>query len=174
MLRPEYASSSQAQKRKIVEDMRSRRKDLEFWENDFYAGLQPTKFGRGVMSPEFIDRDDVKSVTILTFSSSDKLNENKAKFIAKFFNHPKIKMVPVNGFGRNSRVKKSDVMKEIGGNWDVFVDDMLYNIRDFAENFKDIKGKKFFSPDLGYNHMPQELLDIIESKGASYFRFNVL
>lgn len=154
----------------IVEDMRMMPADREMWEGNIYAGLTPTSLGRMAMEDSFIDRDDIASVTILTFSSGEKLNEAKARFVRMYFDHPKIRLIPVMGFGAR-RVRKSDAAKDMGIHWDAFVDDMVYNIEDFAENFGNIYGRRFFMPDFSYNSVPEELLRKIESRGASLARY---
>jgi hypothetical protein len=170
-MRGEYYNLPKEERKLIVEKIRAKKVDRDYWKSDMYTFLQPTALGKGVMDHRFIGRQDIKSVTILTFSSSDKLNEYKAKFIEKFLNHRKIKMVPVMFGTVKQRSKKSDKLKKLKLNWDVLVDDMEYNIRDFAENFPDLKGKKLISPNMGYNEPSQELLDLIASKGGEYLRY---
>lgn len=170
LMKGDYHRLPHDQRRDIVERIRAKKIDRDYWKSDMYANLSPTGMGRAIMEPKFISGTRIRSVTILTFSSSEKLNEHKRRFVEKHFNHPKIKLVPVNGFGKN-RIRKSDKMKKLKLNWDHFVDDMEYNIRDFAENFPDLTGKVLYSPDMGYNQPSEELIKLIESKGGRYERF---
>jgi hypothetical protein len=167
LLKPEFQSLGESRQLEILRKMRNTKADREFWKSNFYKNLSPTELGRTLMYSSIIDRKEVTSVTILTFSSSEQLNINKQAFVDKYFNHPKIKMVPVNGFGKSgSKIKKSDVMKKLGIDWNVFVDDMPYNIMDFAENFESIKDKLFFMPKFGYNQLSEEQIKYITDKGG--------
>jgi hypothetical protein len=170
LMKGEYLNLPSEQRREIVERIRAKKVDRDYWRSDMYTNLSPTGMGRGIMESRFISGPRIRSVTILTFSSSEKLNEHKRRFVEKYFKHPKIKLVPVNGFGKN-RISKSDKMKKLKLGWDSFVDDMEYNIRDFAESFPDLTGKRLYSPDMGYNQPSEELIKLIESKGGKYERF---
>jgi hypothetical protein len=172
LMKDEYKNLPQEEKKEIVKKMRALKVDKDIWTGNLYHRLSPNKMGRAMIDPSFIDRDDILSVTILTFSSSKKLNENKAHFVKTHFNHPKIRMVPVNGFG-SRKVRKSDQFKKLKIGWDVFVDDMPYNIEDFADNFKDISGKRLVSPKFSYNEIQKELIDRIHSKGATFEYYEV-
>jgi hypothetical protein len=171
LMKGEYHSLPRDQRRLVVEKLRAKKVDREYWKSDMYANLSPTGLGRAVMDGRFISGPRIRSVTILTFSSSEALNEHKRRFVEKYFNHPKIKLVPVMFGTKAKRSTKSDKLKRLKLNWDVFVDDMEYNIRDFAEGFEDIRGKRLISPDFGYNHPSEELLRLIAEKGATYERY---
>jgi hypothetical protein len=166
LLKPEILSLPEQKLKEVLKKIKNSKEDKLYWKSDIYKHLSPTDLGRTLMYTSVIDKDDIKSVTILTYSSSDELNRHKQNFVDRYFKHPKIKMVPVNGFGRDSKIKKSDVMKKTGIDWDVFVDDMPYNIMDFAENYDNIKDKMFLMPKFGYNKLTQEQLDYISNKGA--------
>ena len=171
LMKGEYHGLPHDQRSEIVDAIRAKKVDRDYWKSDMYANLSPTGLGRGVMERRFIGREDVRSVTILTFTSSEKLNEHKTKFVEKYFNHPKIRLVPVMFSTRSKRSTKSGRMKKLKLNWDCFVDDMEYNIRDFAESFPDLNGKRLYSPDMGYNQPSEELIKLIESKGGKYERY---
>jgi hypothetical protein len=145
---------------KIVKDMLN--KDY-FEYSDIYQNLEPTTFARGtLMNKAFIEHSNVKKVYILTRYVSDKMLDGKKKFIKKYFNNPKVEVIYVP-----LGVKKSDYIKEKNINWDLYVDDEISNIADFAENL-DINGKEFLIPKLGYNSMPLHLDLLIKEKGAVY------
>jgi uncharacterized protein YxeA len=167
LLKDEYRSLSYDQIKEILAEMFNFDGDRDLWSLDMYQGLTPTRLGKAVMDPSFIDREDILSVTILTFSSSETLNDHKRRYKKLYFNHPKITLVPVNGFGRD-KMKKSDMVKKLGMEWDAFIDDMPYNIKDFVENFEDIRGKKLYSPLYGYNKLSDEFIKKIEEKGGTF------
>jgi hypothetical protein len=171
LMKGEYYNLPKDQRRLVVDKIRAKKVDMEYWKSDMYANLHPTGLGKAVMEGRFISGPRIRSVTILTFSSSEKLNEHKMRFVEKYLNHPKIKLVPVMFGTRGKRSTKSDKLKNLGLNWDVLVDDMEYNIRDFAESFEDIRGKRLISPDFGYNQPSEELLRLIAEKGATYERY---
>ncbi len=167
LLRPEFSSLPENKQMEVLKRMRTTKADRDYWKTDIYRNLEPTQLGKMLMYSSVIDRPEIKTVTILTFSSSNELNQNKQAFVNKYFNHSKIKLVPVNGFGKNgSRIKKSDVMKKTGIDWDVFFDDMKYNIMDFAENYQSIKDKIFFMPKFGYNKLSEEEIKYITDRGG--------
>jgi hypothetical protein len=168
LLKPDYNSLSEDKISQVIKRMRNTKADKELWKTDIYKNLSPTDLGRTLMYETVINDPKIESVTILTFSSNEILNKHKQQFVDRFFKHHKIKMVPVNGFGSGSKVKKSDVMKKLGIKWDVFVDDMPYNIMDFAENFEDIKDRMFFMPKFGYNKLTEEQIKYIADKGAIF------
>jgi hypothetical protein len=171
LLKSQYSELPIEKKMEIVKKIRSTKADREFWKSNIYRNLSPSDLGKQLMYESIINNPKILSVTILTFSSSDELNAHKKAFVDKYFNHPKIKLVPVNGYGKTKGTKKSDVMKKLKINWNVFVDDMVYNIMDFAENFEDIKDKLFFMPKFGYNHLTPEQIKYITDKGGvvSYY-----
>jgi len=171
LMKGEYYNLPREKRDEVVQTIRAKKVDRDYWKSDMYVNLSPTGLGRGVMDHRFIGREDVRSVTILTFSSSEKLNEHKRAFLAKYFNHRKIKMVPVMLATPKRKSTKSGMMKKLKLNWDCFVDDMEYNIRDFAESFPDLTGKRLFSPNMGYNEPSEELLKTMESKGGRYHRY---
>jgi hypothetical protein len=168
LLKPEYSSLSDDKIDEVIKRIRATKADKELWSTDIYRNLSTTELGKTLMYNSVIDNPKVESVTILTFSSSDVLNKHKQQFVDRFLKHPKIKMVPVNGFGKNGKVKKSDVMKKLGIDWSVFVDDMPYNIMDFARNFENIKDKMFFMPKFGYNRLTEEQVKFITDRGAVF------
>jgi hypothetical protein len=138
-----------------------------YFETDMYGNLNPTKFAqRTIMNKIFMDHSRVNKVIILTKTVSDKMTENKKKFIKKWFNHPKVETVIVQ-----LNEKKSDILKKHGLSWDLFVDDDLPNIIDFIENY-DIKGKEFLIPKTGYNKIPLTLDILIKEKGGVYNYFD--
>ena len=61
--------------------------------------------------------------------------------------------------------KKSDILKQKKIKWNLFVDDELKNIADFAENL-DLGGKEFLIPALGYNEIGLALDILIKEKGG--------
>jgi len=166
LLKGEYANLPEDQIKAILEKMRSFKADRDLWKSNMYRYIEPSQLGKAIMEHRFIHRPDILSITILTFSSSEKLNEHKQAYVEKYFNNHKIKLVPVNGFGKK-KIKKSDKLKQLKLPWDVFVDDMPYNIEDFVENF-DITGKKLFSPKFGYNKFSDEFLNKIKEKGGTF------
>jgi len=133
----------------------------DFFSTDLYSRLAPTDFARKtIMKRAFMEHVRVKKVYILTRYVDDVMLESKKKFINKYFNHSKIEIIPVP-----LAEKKSDYIKKLGISWNVFIDDEITNITDFAENLN-IEGKEFIIPKKGYNEMP-DLLDIlIREKGA--------
>jgi len=171
LMKGEYHSLPDDQRRLIVDRIRAKKVDRDYWKSDMYTHLHPTALGRAVMEGRFLSGPRVRSVTILTFTSSEVLNEHKKRFVEKYLNHHKIKLVPVMFSTRSKRSTKSDKLKKLKLNWDVLVDDMEYNIRDFAESFADIRGKRLISPDFGYNHPSEDLLKLIAEKGATYERY---
>jgi hypothetical protein len=166
LLKGEYYNLPEEEITNILEKLRGYKADRELWNSNMYRYIEPTDLGKAIMEHRFIRREDILSITILTFSSSEVLNENKRLYVEKYFNNPKIKLVPVNGFGKR-KIKKSDKLKALKLPWDVFVDDMPYNIKDFVENF-DITGKKLFSPKFGYNKFSEEFLNKIKEKGGTF------
>lgn len=128
---------------------------------DLYALLEPTEFAkRTIMNKVFMEHVRVNKVYILTRYVSDPMLESKKKFVRKFFSHPKVELVPVK---RNE--KKSDILKQKKIKWNLFVDDELKNIADFAENL-DLAGKEFLIPALGYNEIGLALDILIKEKGG--------
>jgi hypothetical protein len=165
LLKDEYKNLPQ-EKRKALTDKIYYFLDRDFFSKDFYSKLKPTEFARKtLMNPVFMDHARVKKVYIVTRSTSPEMVENKKRFIARHFKHPKVESVFV-GIEEN----KSDAVKALGVNWNIFVDDELRNIRDFAENF-DLKGKEFLIPATGYNVMPPLLDALIRGKGGTYTYF---
>jgi len=129
---------------------------------DLYDYSVPTEFAkRTLMNPLFINDSQVKKVYILSRSMSKAAAESKRKFIEKYFNNPKIETIIVLGSER-----KSDAIIKHGIQWNVFIDDELPNIRDFAERFNSLEKKEFLIPKYGYNKMPEELRNLIEGKGG--------
>jgi hypothetical protein len=166
LFKKEYRDLSFDEKRKIIKSIRNLEVDKKFWKSNFYFGLHTTDLGNKIMESSFIEREDIKQIVILTFSTGKELTLNKKKYVDKHLNHKKIKLIPVSGFG-NEKAKKSDFLKKNKISWDVFVDDMIFNIKDFVENFSDINGKKFFMPEFSYNKIDEKLMEEIKLKGAS-------
>jgi len=137
-----------------------------FFNQDIYALLRPTKFAQGtIMNKSFIDHKRVNKIYILTRCTGPEMEVYKKKFLDKYFSHPKVEMLCVKMDER-----KSDVLKKNGINWNIFVDDEIHNIIDFAENF-DLQGKEFLIPKTGYNSMPLILDILIKEKGGVYNYF---
>jgi hypothetical protein len=172
LLKPEFATLPEDKLDEVLRRMRSTNADRELWKTDIYRNLSPSNLGKALMYSSVINKPEIESVTILTFSSGEILNRHKQSFVDRYFSHPKIKMVPVNGFGKNKKIKKSDALKKLGIKWDVFVDDMVYNIMDFAENFESIKDKLLFMPKFGYNQLTDEQLKFISDKGGILNYYN--
>jgi hypothetical protein len=114
------------------------------------------------MNPLYINSEEIKKIFILTRYFSEEQLEGKRKFIKKYFNNPKIELIPVE-----KDEKKSEKIKNLGIDWDLFVDDEIKNIQDFVENF-DIKKKEFLIPRYGYNKMPLSLSVSIHEKEGSF------
>jgi hypothetical protein len=135
----------------------------DFFSTDLYAYLKPTEFAKKtVMNKAFIEHVRVKKVYILTRYVNDEMLKSKKRFVKKYFNHSKIEMIAVP-----LHEKKSDYVKKLKIDWNLFVDDEIKNIADFAENLN-IEGKEFLIPRLGYNEMPEILDILIRGKGAVY------
>ncbi len=156
-------------KAKKAEAMEMVRKMLfaDFFSQDIYSQVKPNSFARKtIMNRSFMDHSRVSKVYILTRCTGPEMEENKKRFVAKYFNHPKVVFLCVK-FDE----KKSDVLKRNGVSWSLFVDDELKNIIDFVENY-DIASKEFMVPRTGYNKMPLVLDLLIKEKGASYTYFD--
>jgi hypothetical protein len=138
------------------------------FEIDLYALLEPTEFAkRTIMNKIFMEHIRVNKVYILTRYTTDTMLKSKQVFIKKFFNHPKVELVPVRRFE-----KKSEILKQKKIKWNVLVDDEIKNIADFAENL-DIAGKEFLIPAFGYNQIGLALDILIKEKGGVYNYYDI-
>jgi hypothetical protein len=135
----------------------------DFFSQDIYYFLEPTEFARKtIMNKSFIEHARVNKIYILTRCVGTLMVKYKKNFVKKWFNHPKVELIIVD-----IDEKKSDVIKKLSINWNLFVDDEIRNIADFAENFN-IEGKEFLIPATGYNKMPLALDILIKEKGGVY------
>jgi hypothetical protein len=135
----------------------------DYFSTDLYANMEPTDFAKKtLMNKAFMEHIRVKKVYILTRYVDEEMLKSKKKFIKKYFNHSKIELIAVP-----LHEKKSDYIKKLNIDWNIFVDDEIKNIADFAENL-DIEGKEFLIPKFGYNEMPDILDVLIKGKGAVY------
>jgi len=135
----------------------------DYFNTDLYLLLQPTEFAKKtIMNKAFIEHIRVNRIYILTRYVTNEMLESKKKFVKKFFNHPKVELVPVK-----RGEKKSEILKQKNIKWNLFVDDEIKNIADFAENL-DLSGKEILVPSTGYNEMPVALDILIKEKGGVY------
>jgi len=140
-----------------------------FNQPDIYGNSVPMEFAKKTLqNPLFLDSPNVSQVVILTRNVSDAQAESKERFIKKYFNHPKIKIITVR-----RGESKGQALLENNINFNVFVDDELPNIREVAELFRDnLNEKEFIIPKYGYNkNFPKELRFLIEENGGriTYF-----
>lgn len=139
-----------------------------FFTKDIYSKLEPNEFAKKtLMNSVYINSPTISKVYILSKSLTPQQEESKKKFIKKYFNHNKIEFihVPING-------KKGEILKEYEIDFDLVVDDEIPNIRNIAEEFKDLTKKEFLIPEYGYNKMPIELKALIEEKGGIITYYN--
>lgn len=149
----------------IINEMKAR-----IFNKDLYRTLEPTEFAkRTLMNPIYINSNTVKNVYILSRNITEKQSESKEKFIAKYFNNSKIHYIPVK-FNES----KADVIHNNNISWDLFVDDELPNIRDFAEKEETLKKKEFLIPKMGYNKMDKLLELLIIGKGGVFTYYDPL
>jgi hypothetical protein len=138
------------------------------FDTDCYKTAEPTPFAKKtLMNPLFINDPKVEKVYIISRNVAEGQSKSKENFIKRYFNHPKIEYISVS-----KNMSKAQMLKELNIEWDVFIDDEIPNIRDVAENFKDLERREFIIPEYGYNrNMPQELRFLIESRGGiiTYF-----
>ena len=133
--------------------------------SDIYDNLEPTQLCRQtLLNNKFMENPAVKSCTILTRypEANPGMKEAKEKIFKKYFGHRKIKPVLMT-----MKESKSEILKESGLNWNVFIDDEIRNIRDIAENF-DLTRREFMIPKFGYNKMPADLRLLIMEKGGTF------
>ncbi len=162
LLKDEYNNLPEKEKEKVI-DMIHKELTRDFFSTDLYDNLVPTALARkSLMNKMFIDSNRVGKVYILTRYIDENMLNSKKKFVKRYFNHPKIEMVPVK-----MTETKSEVVKRNNIQWSILIDDEIKNIRDFAENL-DISGKEFLLPALGYNQMPLVLDILIKEKGSVY------
>jgi hypothetical protein len=160
LLKDEYLNSENAIS---VKEFLHKMICIDYFSTDLYANMQPTNFARKtVMNKAFIEHIRVKKVYILTRYIDEKMLESKKKFVKKYFKHSKIELIAVQ-----LNEKKSDYIKKLNIDWNIFIDDEIKNIADFAENLN-IEGKEFLIPKFGYNEMPEILDILIKGKGAVY------
>lgn len=139
-----------------------------FFTKDIYSKLGPSEFAKKtLMNSVYMNSPTINKVYILSKSLTSQQEESKRKFIKKYFNHNKIEFihVPING-------KKGEILKEYEIDFDLVVDDEIPNIRNIAEEFKDLTKKEFLIPEYGYNKMPIELKALIEEKGGIITYYN--
>ena len=136
-----------------------------FSQPNIYDNSEPTEFARKTLqNPLFLDSPNVSEVIILSRNVTEAQGESKQRFIAKYFNHPKIRTLMVK-----RKESKADALINNNINFNVFVDDELPNIRDVATKFREnLAGKEFIIPEYGYNReMPKELRFLIEENGGT-------
>lgn len=167
LLKDEYKNLPEEEYNKLMKKIRYMFK-VDFFDVDVYSRLKPTEFARKtLMKKTFINHIRVEKVYILTRCVGNKMPEYKRKFVKKWFNHQKIEMIVVP---ENS--SKADVLRKKGVNWDLFIDDEIKNIADFAEKLN-IDRKEFLIPRLGYNEMPPLLDALIREKNGIYNYYDV-
>jgi len=134
----------------------------DFFGTDIYKNMVPNDFAkRTIMNPIYIESNIIKKVYILSRSITKEQMESKKAFVEKYFKSPKVEFIDVRSLD-----KKGEVIKKLGINFDLFVDDELPNIRNVAEVFDSLEGKEFLIPIYGYNKMQPDIQSLIEEKGG--------